>query len=412
MKRTSLMNRIRRSTALVTATALLAAGGSMTAFADSTISSVTIRLNIALQAGEDLPTLTEGVSDSAEYHVNIASSTKYDIDKVEWTKDVEEVELGDTYTLKVTLDADSGYQFKSSYNSSKVTVKGGKFISAKRNGDDDLVVTLRTREAEGILETPEDAYWQSERSNSDKFGVAKWDSVKDADYDVQLYRGEKVVHKVSNVSKTTYNFYPYMTREGDYSFRVRAIPESDEMAKYAEKSDWVYSDEMYVDEDEISDGTGQGQEDSGSNAPESTEQVGWIKNNNKWFFRYPDGTYLRDSWGKINNKWYLFNGSGEMLTGWQKAGNHWYYLNPDGDMKTGWLLDKNVWYYLNGNGAMATGWINVNNVHYYMDASGAMATGWTEVAGQWYYFYPDGHKAANEYISGFYVDQNGVWHRP
>ena len=410
MKRTSLMNRIRRSTALVTATALLAAGGSMTALAASTITTVTVRVNIDLIAGEDLPTLDYGTSESKE--VYISDNTKYDIQDVEWSKEVEEVELGDTYTLKVTLDAKSGYEFKSSYNSSKVTVKGGKFVSAKRNSDDDLVVTIRTKEAEGTLATPEDAYWQSERSNSDKFGVAKWDSVKNADYDVQLYRNEKVVHKVSELSKTSYNFYPYMTREGDYSFRVRAIPENDDMAEYAAKSEWIYSDEMFVDEDEVSDGTGQGQEDTGNDTPASADQVGWIKSNGKWFFRYPDGTYLRDSWGKINNKWYLFNGSGEMLTGWQKAGNHWYYMNPDGDMKTGWLLDKNVWYYLNGNGAMATGWINVNNVHYYMDASGAMATGWTEVAGQWYYFYPDGHKAANEYISGFYVDQNGVWHRP
>lgn len=41
-----------------------------------------------------------------------------------------------------------------------------------------------------------------------------------------------------------------------------------------------------------------------------------------------------------------------------------------------------------------------------------MATGWQEIDGQIYYFYPDGHKAANEWISGFYVDPNGVWNRP
>ena len=408
----NLKNMIQKGTALMTAVALLTSNGIMTSFAASTITNVTVRVNIDLQTGDDLPNLDYGVSDSAGYAVYISNDTKYEIQDAEWSKEVDEVELGETYTLKVTLDAKSGYEFKSSYNSSKVTVKGGKFVSAKRNNDDDLVVTIRTKAAEGVLEAPEDAEWQSENSNSDKFGVAKWRSVKDADYDVQLYRGEKVVHKVTGLEKTSYNLYPYMTREGDYSFRVRAIPENDSVAEYAEKSEWVFSDEMFVDEDEVSDGSGQGQENTTNNAPASTQQVGWVKNNGKWFFRYPDGTYLRDSWGKISDKWYLFNSSGEMLTGWQKAGDKWYYLNLDGDMKTGWLLDKNVGYYLNGDGSMATGWITVNNVHYCMAQNGAMLTGWQEVGGQWYYFYPDGHKAANEYISGFYVDQNGVWHRP
>ena len=169
---------------------------------------------------------------------------------------------------------------------------------------------------------------------------------------------------------------------------------------------------MFVDEDVVSDGSGQGQEETTGNTPVSTQQVGWVKTDGKWFFRYPDGTYLRDSWGKISDKWYLFNSNGEMLTGWQKVGDKWYYLNPDGDMKTGWFQDKNVWYYLNPDGSMAIGWINVNNVHYCMGSNGAMLTGWQEVGGQWYYFYPDGHKAVNEVISGFYVDHNGVWHRP
>jgi len=49
---------------------------------------------------------------------------------------------------------------------------------------------------------------------------------------------------------------------------------------------------------------------------------------------------------------------------------------------------------------------------YYLGDNGEMATGWKEVDGQMYYFYPDGHKAVNEYISGFYVDLNGVWKKP
>lgn len=43
-------------------------------------------------------------------------------------------------------------------------------------------------------------------------------------------------------------------------------------------------------------------------------QVGWIERNGRWRFRYPDGTYIRDSWGKISGVWYLFDGNGDMLT--------------------------------------------------------------------------------------------------
>ena len=56
--------------------------------------------------------------------------------------------------------------------------------------------------------------------------------------------------------------------------------------------------------------------------------------------------------------------------------------------------------------------IQLGNLSYYLYGNGAMATGWQEIDGQIYYFYPDGHKAANEWISGFYVDPNGVWNRP
>ena len=82
-----------------------------------------------------------------------------------------------------------------------------------------------------------------------------------------------------------------------------------------------------------------------------------------------------------------------MATGWLKLGNNWYYLNP-------------------GNGAMVTGWLQLGSTWYYMNGSGAMVTGWQTIDDQIYYFYPDGHKAVNEVIDGFYVDMNGVWKRP
>lgn len=414
MKKWNLGYSIKKGTGLLLTTVMLAALGAQPAFAATSIKTVTVRLNLDLEAGNGLPELVRGYTDSDTASVMIPDNNKYDIVDVEWSKDVEEMKMGDTYKIKITLEPEDDYEFKSSYASSKVTVKGGSYVSARRNSEDQLVVTVKTKEVEGTFEEPDDPRWLSENSDNDKFGYAKWDSVTDAAYDIILYRNDKSVYKVTGWKKTSIDLYPYMTKEGDYTFKVRAVPKDSDVSAYATKSDWNESDELYVDEDEVSDGTGQGQENGTTTTTtvQNTEQVGWILSNGKWFFRYPDGSYLRDSWGKIDEKWYLFNTSGEMLTGWQLVNNQYYYMNQSGAMLTGWLKDNNIWYYLNPDGSMKTGWLTENGLTYYMQASGAMATGWKEVGGNYYYFYPDGHKAVNEVISGFYVDQNGVWKRP
>lgn len=403
--------------ALALSTGMLVSLCPQTAFAASYINNVSITLNINLMDGDDLPSLTKGYTSENGPEVKISDSARYEIGTMEWSKEVDEVEMGKSYNLKVTLVADDDYEFRSSYSSSKVNIKGGTFVSARRGStDEELIVTVKTKKAEGIFDVPDDVDWKSTRYQNGNFGVAKWSRVQDAAYDVVLLRNNSVVHRVEDTKKTSYDFYPYMTKKGEYTFRVRAVASTTAMEAYAEKSEWVYSDSLYVEADEVSDGTGQGKEEAEekNNTPNisNPQQVGWIKSNNKWFFRYPDGTYLRNSWGKIDGLWYLFDDNGEMLTGWHNRNNHYYYMNSSGAMHTGWLLYDHIWYYLNPDGAMHTGWLNVNGVTYYMDESGAMATDWKEVGGQYYYFYPDGHKAVNEWVSGFYVDYNGIWHRP
>ena len=41
--------------------------------------------------------------------------------------------------------------------------------------------------------------------------------------------------------------------------------------------------------------------------------------NNDWYFKYPDGNYVKNNWLQWNNKWYLFDNSGKMLKGWQQS---------------------------------------------------------------------------------------------
>ena len=113
---------------------------------------------------------------------------------------------------------------------------------------------------------------------------------------------------------------------------------------------------------------------------------------------------------------------------WAYTGNHglwrleiigadYYFFREDGSLYTGWLEQNGSWYYLNTldnslQGAMFTGWLIREGKTYFLDADGVMATGWYQVDGNWYYFWPDsGEMAKNQYINGFYVNEDGIWYR-
>ena len=64
-------------------------------------------------------------------------------------------------------------------------------------------------------------------------------------YDVILYKGSTVMKKLEDYNGTSYNFYPYMTKEGDYTFKVRAVDGSD-------KGEWSdESDEYYMNSSDV-----------------------------------------------------------------------------------------------------------------------------------------------------------------
>lgn len=411
MMRTGIGRRIKRLVSAAAAAALFAVLIPQTAFAatSSYINSVNITVSVDLKAGEDMPSLDTGHTDD-KCDVMVPNGAKYDIDTAKWSNNVSELKLGGTYTIKITLNAVDDYKFSGSYSSSKVKVKGATFVSASRSSSSKLVVTVRTKPVSGELDAPYDAYWESTLMSSSKLGVAKWDSIEDAAYDVYLYRGTKQVHRVSELHTTSYNFYPYMTSKGTYTFRVRSIPTSDSVAKYASRSDWTISDELYLDEEYVSDGKGQEQNNAVYQSAPDTQQVGWIEENGHKYFRYPNGHMLQDEWANIGGTWYLFDNTGMMVTGWYQKDGSYYCLDAEGKMITGWYQENGVWYYMNPDGTMATGWVQLAENTYYLGDDGKMLTGWQEIENQWFYFYPDGHKAVNEWIDGyFYVDMNGVW---
>lgn len=168
---------------------------------------------------------------------------------------------------------------------------------------------------------------------------------------------------------------------------------------------------------------------SGSVVLQSIIKPGWVKNGAYWMYRNADGSYVKSAWKKISGKWYHFDSNGYMQTGWLKEGEKWYYLNASGVMQTGWLSYSGNWYYLNTSGEMQVGWQKISDKWYYFNSSGTMVTGWKQLSGKWYFFSTSGNMvtgwrtisgktyffktsgamAANEWCSGWWLNQDGSW---
>ena len=109
----------------------------------------------------------------------------------------------------------------------------------------------------------------------------------------------------------------------------------------------------------------------------------WIQDEKGWWYKRPDGSYPKNSWG-----YEAYNG-------------------------------KSYWYYFLDSGYMATGWVEVNGSKYYLFPNsdgwkGRMLTGWQWIDGNCYYLDPQGQNEGALYRNtttpdGFTVDSEGRW---
>ena len=247
-------------------------------------------------------------------------------------------------------------------------------------------------------------------SQNSNLGKATWTAPSGTTgyYEVWLYKGSTVIHKFTEVKGTNVDCYPYMTKKGSYYFKVRTVPVTTAEKKYAKASEWAISDEYYLDEEHVSDGTGAD--------VSAMKNAGWNKSGSYWYYKYPDGTIKKNGWEKVNDKWYLFDAEGRMLTGKQETKSGVYYLAAEGDMQTGWIKIDKEWYYFNPDKTSATegamlreAWVNEAGTAYYLTKTGVMATGWVQIGENWYHFDESGCLSRNTTIDTFYVNEDGIW---
>ena len=345
-----------------------------------------------------------------------------------------EPEAGEEPRLCVTLDVDDGYYFPESLKKGNVSVSGAACKELEISGDlESAEVIVKLDMVTGTLKEVESAWWDSGSP-----GKAKWSEVAQAKYyEVKLYRGGTMADHKERVRGTGCDFYPYMDKQGTYTFKVRAVPGTSEEKKYLTEGGWCESEEQKIDKQQaeaaprgsrngaVSQGSQAGS-GGGAGGPAASSggitagsgtpgtlmppDFGWSLVQNKWKYRNLDGSFVSNGWQYINDKWYLFDMSGFMLTGWQHYGGKDYYLNSSGDMVTGWFQENRKWYYFGSDGAKASGWLDTGEDWYFLGPDGVMSTGWIKWEDRYYYMNPeDGRMLRNTYVDQRYIGPEGFW---
>lgn len=396
------------------------------------ISSVSIKFNFTdvykdMLGDEGVPSISYGENSTDNvYTIN----AKYYIESADWydTNSERDFVIGGTPKIVIYLatkdypyqdnnDKEYYYRFVSGYSQTTCAISGGTFISAQRLSISSLKVIASINGIKGTYEQPGDVHW------TDEWGNLQWNAPNHGGdsgyYDVALYMNDKKVTEVTTYYGTSYNFRPYMTKEGDYEARVRTVPGTDVQRTYGKKSEYAYSGTCYVTKENIY---------NGANEPSKSNGSGWIQTNGQWYYKNPNGEMLRSQWVQTNDKWYYLGDDGAMKTGWfTSSNNRTYYLQSNGAMVKGWMQDGDNYHFFNNSDGGSAGtmyknkWLEYQGKWYYFDGSGNMVTGWQKIADkngieQTYYFYPKGsvdglygYMAVNTTINGFKVNEKGQW---
>lgn len=399
------------------------------------INSISLRTNFNF----DYENITEDGVDDVTYsnngddgsNVYTYENKAYEIESAEWYREnTDDFSIGSEPKVIVYLttaeynstststDNEYYYRFLSSYNSNNCAISNATFVSATRISNESLKIIFKIKPIKGTYNAPTTAYWV------DSTGNAIWeaDNILNSGYfEVSLYRNNNLVHRLEKYNGTQYNFWQYMTKEGDYMFKVRTVPGTDKQMVSGKPSEYAESNSITLQEGEVNkNGQPSGNTSTGANA-------GWVSQNGKWYFYQPNGTMLKSNWTSYQGKWYYLNQNGEMVTGLQTINGNQYYFVDSGAMVTGWLKNGANYNYFDTTagsheGAMCKNtWVMFQGKYFYFDNQGVMAVGWKEVADSkgnmaYYYFYPEGtttglfgYMATNTTINGFVIGADGRW---
>ena len=289
--------------------------GTAMASSRTEIDSISLEVESDIEAGDS----------SGDVDVTCDSSDYY-VDDVEITNEPKNGwDDGHRPKLKVTLEAEDDYYFSSDLSKNDVDIRGadGKVTSVTRRSST-LIVYITLHSLDGSGSGYDLDVHGLEWDESD--GMASWEDSTDArKYEVRLYRNENSATSVLTTSDTSYDFSGYITRSGDYMFKVRAVYNS------SDKGSWEESDSWYVSSDEA-DEISNGRRTHSSSSSSSSYKGAWLRDTVGWWYCNADKSYTVNNWQYIDDRWYFFNAAGYMVTGWIDWNGRWYYCGDDGAM--------------------------------------------------------------------------------
>lgn len=337
------------------AAVLAVMGSTVTSYANTTISD--IRVKFTNNYDSDNGTILEPEV--------VSYGSGYEVSGVSWSKEANDWKPGSKVTAAITLTADAGRTFNHEYKSSKVSVNGADFTSARRD-DEDGSLTIKAYYYPVVqLGATEKAGWADAAKTR-----ATWKKVPYATaYQLRLYTGEDEYVKTITLEGTAIDLSQYLTKEANYFYEVRATAKDSSDAKYMRSGEYITSEDLLV------------------------QNLG--ETQGRWS-QYHEGSRYTDAHGV------------DAVNGWRFITGSWYYFDENGYAVTGWRFVGDKWYYMNSESKMQTGWLNLDNKWYYTDATGAMIIGWYQTTPtDWYYFEPDGSMASNTTVDGYTLSETG-----
>ena len=264
--------------------------------ATSTINDVSIDIISAGGGNGDSGLDVVVTTDSKMYHLDKA----YDIEEPDGDfKDI------DRPTLVVRIKADDTYTFSSrAIKNIKINGTKGTVIGGLMNDTDikvyivfDVFTDNSSNHSLNVVDlTVNGLKWDKIK------GTIRWDAVSEADdYQLRLYRGSGLISSFTT-KDPNYDLSAYITKEGKYSYQVRAVTDS------SLKGTWIKSEVLQVTSEEA------------ARISFGKSKLGLEGPGSRWQYK--------------NDKWYFINESGNMATGWINWKSKWYYCGDDGAMYT------------------------------------------------------------------------------
>ena len=219
------MRRWKQILSAAVSAAVLAGMMGITSYADTKVTSISLVVESDIQPGEEY---------SIDDVTITTKSDKYVVGDMEFLNDGYEWEPTDTPRLQVDIEANEGYYLMLS--AKDIKIRGASYERGIKINATTVRLTLTLPSLSESVGEITQAGWGDHHT-------AVWNETYNAgNYQVKLYRNGKAVN-TTQTSKTPYlNLAPFMTKEGNYHFKVRAV----NVVKSENTSEWIESGEMYV----------------------------------------------------------------------------------------------------------------------------------------------------------------------